>query len=1146
MRQPGFVFVSGLVSFAFSAWAQISPDTGAIRGTVTDPQARAVPGATVVLSNAALSFRRETKTEIDGVYLFGLVPPAKDYQVDIEAAGFQRGLITNLMIEVTEITNSSFELSLATQTQDVLVASEIEQVRTTSPALGGVVTSEVIRALPLNTRNTLQLLGTDAGVISAPGSTTLFVAGARSTYNNYVLNGMDANNFEQNSLNWVQMIPNPDSVQEFRTQTNLYDATMGRGGGATISLITRSGTNQIHGVAYDFLRPSVVSANDFFANRFGSPRVFFNRDTFGGSIGGPFPGRKTFWFASYEGSRQRNPVLFSSSLPVLPPQRDADTLASAFNLPPRAIDPVAVRILNLSGPYNGFYWPSGSGAPVGTLGRFFTSGTSPLDQDQGSAKVDRDWQLGGHANRVSAFLFFSRWDSFNPLGESPSGLGTGQAFHYTSRGYTLNDIHVFSPKMINELTLGLTLDVTDGNNTIGEQHLGNVGMARFNQSYLDGLPALTFNDQTGVGPDPNSGPRQHNDSFTFRDLISYNHGKHSLRIGFEHRKYQFNQEQAYNERGVLSFSSFNVADQFYGRPAPRADLAIRDFLIGAPSRTWVTSGVTGLGFRAFDLVGFGQDDYRVTRRLTLNLGLRYDYLAPVTEHHHRLGTFDPGLVPAAARLNGGAGLLQGFVLPASLPGFGTPGVGDSLLLADDKKSFAPRAGFAYDVFGNARLAVRGGFGMYFNRGAALPALQLVSQPPFGISAIASGFLGAGVLANPFPSLPTRNELPAFPAMPSITGFSPNGTPIFSAPQLRIFALDRRLHTPYIEQWNLTVQYQFRPGWTAEVGYLGTHGIRLLNDLSGNNALLRNENNPGALGLSSNSSFNRDARVPVVGFGAAGIEMLNSTGRSFYDAGVLTISHQLARGLYLKAAYTFSKSLDNDSAAPDFEYGGVGGNQFLYDMNKGPSKFDATHVVKITYLYELPGPRRGILSTFAGGWAMSGIVTYLSGRPFAIAQGIGDTSLSGTAGRANLVAGCDMFVPGDIRDNLNHYLNPACAQVTPLLTGGSTFGPIAPTEGAGDQFYTITPGGGGRLQGTSGRNIFRGPPLSQWDVTLMKRFRLPPLGDSARLELRGEAFNLLNHASFDFPNSSAGSPTFGWIFGTTTIPRQVEFALKLYF
>jgi hypothetical protein len=317
-------------------------------------------------------------------------------------------------------------------------------------------------------------------------------------------------------------------------------------------------------------------------------------------------------------------------------------------------------------------------------------------------------------------------------------------------------------------------------------------------------------------------------------------------------------------------------------------------------------------------------------------------------------------------------------------------------------------------------------------------------------------------------------------------------------------------------------------------------------LSINNALLRNANNPGALGLTSNSYLNRDARVPVVGFSTAGITMLNSTGKSFYDAAVLTVSHQFSHGLYFKANYTFSKSLDNNSAAPDFEFGRTAGNQFLYDTNKGLSDFDVTQMVKLTYLYEIPGPKRGLLSWVARGWVVSGLVTYMSGLPFSIFQGIGNTSLSGTSGRANLLTGCDIYVPGDIRNNLNHYLNPACAQITPLLTSGTTFGPIAPTEGAGDQLNTITPGGSGRLQGTSGRNVLRGPSLSQWDVTVMKRFRTPRLGESGRLELRGEAFNLLNHASFSSPYAVAGVPQFGWIFGTTTIPRQVEFALKMYF
>ncbi len=334
---------------------------------------------------------------------------------------------------------------------------------------------------------------------------------------------------------------------------------------------------------------------------------------------------------------------------------------------------------------------------------------------------------------------------------------------------------------------------------------------------------------------------QHNASFDARDTVSYIRGKHSLRFGFETRRQQFNFRAPY-DRGTLVFGNF-IADALYGPPAnPANDLAFRDFLIGAPFENAISTGFTNFGYRAHDYIGFVQDDFRVTHQLTLNLGLRYDYLGNVTEVHGYLPNFDPSLLSPQTKLFGGPGLQQGVVLP------GTPGVSDSTLKNDNNLEFAPRVGFAYDVLGNGKLAIRGGYGIYHQRIAGGGPLQTLANPPYELGVFNLQFSNHDILSNPFPNLPLPTQFPLYPAWPALTGFDSSGNPIFNNPEISVSNIDRNLRTPYTENWNFTIQDEFLPNWIVEVGYLGSHGVRLIATQATNSALLRNANDPAAFGL----------------------------------------------------------------------------------------------------------------------------------------------------------------------------------------------------------------------------------------------------------------------------------------------------------
>jgi len=1137
-----------------SAIAQVSGTTGALRGSVVDPSGAVVASATVTLLNSTNAIRREIKTENDGTYLFPLVPPAEGYEVDVEAPGFAKSVVQDIVVRVSEVTTTPINLTVARQASEVSVSAAAQTVNTSNASTGNTLPQEVISVLPLNTRNTIQLLATDSGVAADSDNVTIFAGGNRSTFNNYSMNGINSNNFEFNSLTTVPA-PNPDAVQEFRTETSLYDASVGRNSGAYISLVSRSGTERIHGTLYEYNRNRDMAANTFFLNASGISAPPFVRNQFGASLGGPLPDKKTFWFFNYEGTRQSAGVSVNNFLPVLPASRTAASLAAAFSVPVSAIDPVALKILNLPGQYNGQFFPSGVGAPVGQLGTFSAASSEPTIYNQYSARVDRGFDFLGGSNRISG-TYFRNTESFtDPLGLSIDEISSGgRQFSYLNDNYAVNDTQIFTPILLNELSVGFTRYRILGNNAVHPATLSQIGMTRFNESLYPDAPGLGFSDQLGgFGTNQEASPQQDPWTFSIRDTVSYTRGKHAFRFGYEESRDAFNFNESYDFRGYLGFYPI-WADALYGTPSnPAANISFRDFLIGAPTEVSVASGITTTQYRANDLAAFVEDDYRVAKRLTLNLGLRWEYFGNISELNGRISSFDPSLVPPSAAAVGGNGVLAGLLVPSNVPRFGKPGVSSSTLYDQDWKNFAPRFGFAYDVFGNAKLAVRGGYGIYYNRISAISPLQTEGQVPFGLSTFAfltptssTDFSGTKTLSNPFPTLPLPSQFPVITPVAQLTGYDSFGNPIFSNDNLlSISALDPRSHTPYTEEWNFTIQYAFVPSWLLEVGYLGSHGQRLLNSVDFNNALLRNASDPAAFGLVTNSAANREARVGTVGLSEfSSTQTTNAV--SYYDGLLLTVQHQFSKGLFFKAAYTFSKSIDDDSAAFDFDVTGPPGNQFVPQLNKGLSDFDQPQRLVLTYVYNLPGPKTGALRYPFGGWSVSGITTFSSGFPFSITQDTFGQSLSGNDGLADVIAGCNPYLPNGTSGNLQ-YVNAACFQKTPFLAN-QTIGPLSPYEGPGSEFFFVN-ASGGQLQGNLGRNTLRGPSRQRWDFSLAKSFPLHKLlGESGAIELRGDFFNIFNHPIFDSPLSSLGDPGFGQILSTASgaIPREIQVSGRISF
>lgn len=1126
------------------AFGQITSQSGAITGTVIDQSGAVVPNAKVTLSSDKGVTTTQTTGET-GDFTFPLLP-AGTYAISVEASGFSKAIVSSVMVQVTQTTKVPVTLEVGAATAEVSVSAQATLVNPTNATLGNTLPGTVIENMPLATRNFTNLLASNASTSSAlpnaaasgRGSGTVYVNGQRGTYNNLVINGIDANNLGNNNFGNVA-IPAPDTIEEFRVQTSLYDASQGKTSGGNINVITKGGFPQYHGQAYEFFRNNVLNANSWFFNKTTTPRPVLKQNQFGGNFGGPVPKlQKTFFFASYQGTRQRNGLsgAISGLFPVLPAQRTRANIENAFNMTAGSLDPVALNLLNAKGVYNGYLIPTGVGAAPGTFGNITVS--APLSFTDNQFNADADHQFSDK-HRITLRYFRSAGETFDPFGgQGAASLGSGLANPQINHLASISSTYTFTANLFNEARLGFSRNV-GGNIPAEPVSLSDVGMSRFNGSLFPGIPYIVTAD-----PIPNFGgistnydQRSATNTYHFSDTLAWVRGRHSVRVGFEYRRYQINLFNNFASRGYLQFNSF------------------ADFLKGGPIViSFAGTGITYRDFRARDAAAYVQDDYKLSRRITLNLGLRYDYLGPSVDRLDRNGNFDPSLLDANTLANGGAGLAAGFLLPSSFKSStiqGTPGVDRSTLTTRNPTNFAPRVGVAWDVFGDGRTAVRAGYGIYYVRISNQTLLQLITAAPFFQL---SNLTNPGTtLANPFPNLPLPSAFPALPQMPAFTGYSATGSPLFSAPLLTINPIQRNMGTPYAQHYNLTIQHQLPKEFNVELGYVGSQGVRLLQSAQLNQALLANSNAP-IRGLTANASANANARVRVAGFSPSGMNAVTDNGHSSFNALVLTVNRRLA-SMFVQAAYTFSKSLDNNSGSATQDLGPTIGNQLVPSLARGLSDFDRTHRLQITYSYNLPGYGNGWLKYALGNWSIGGLTTYQSALPIAFTCSACSYTVYGfTSSLSPDVIGdfSNLSKGGDPRNYLDagkSIFNTGILSAPNIFTAGQVLAVnMNPQGGPGNQTYTV--GGTGtatfraQLFGSLPRNPgLRGPFQQQWDFYVAK---VIPIREKVKLRFDAQFFNLFNHPVFSAPASAVGSSSFGRISSTQTQPRIIQLAGRIEF
>ncbi len=1105
------------LSFLFVVLFVAAPDafsqggTGQLSGNVVDPNGAVVAGATVKLASLLTAQEREMVTNESGDFAFTLLP-AGDYKLEINASGFRTVVVDDVKINVTQTTTLPIRLDAATVSGMVTIKAETPLVQQETSQVGRTVEERTIRQLPLPTRNFQQLLTLSPGTSSSVANNTelgrgdaiISVNGQRTTSNNVRINGIDANSIGTNSTPNIA-VPATDSLQEFIVQTSLYDASQGRNAGGNVEAITKSGENAFHGNAYYFLRNKALNANDFFLNAAGRPRPTLTRNQFGGTLGGPIIKDRLFFFGSYQGTRERNGASLNNSLmfPTIPPQlrddnRTAAGLSAAFGLPVASINPVIVSILNAKLPNGQFAIPSAATA----TGLTPISGLSRFRENQFNANFD--WRLSDK-HTISSKNFFASNPTFQAnynfagLGNGVTQLpGTGGSLDIIQDLNSITDTYVISPKIVNQARFGFSrLRVT----SVPEEPFtaAQFGINSPLRNLFPGMPTITVTGLFTVGSSPFADQSSRINAFTYGDTLSIVSGDHRLRFGGEYRRSQVNFYFNAFSRGQVIFSTFN------------------NFLIGN-GVSIIGSGVFDRALRVNDWSGFAQDDWKVNSRLTLNLGVRYDFYGYPVDTRGRLVNFLPDQFRAGTTA-APAGPPNGFVQAANGTLPGVPTVEDTLI-PSDKNNLAPRIGFAYRLNNSGSLVARGGYGIYYDRFSTRYAnTQLLNYPYLALAVGLPGLLRT--MADPFIPVPQPGAFPVNPTIPS--PLSPL-SPIVGVPISGIF-IDPKLRTPYIQQYNANVQWEFANNYLIEVGYVGSKGTKLLQVITLNQPVYNPATNVFTAPFGTVLSTQKNV--------AGGIQQVQSSSNSNYNSLQISVTKRVSRGLQFLSAYTLGKSQDYYSGGTINELFAVPGDQFNWRTNYGPSDFDRRHRFVTSFVYDVPqlASESSSAKLLLNNWQVNGILTLQTGTPFSVVDIVGNNIIQ----RANFASGFSgsILTSGSTQSRLNGYFNTAAFVLSrPILAGGNLGTPNNPTFDRNNPF------------GNTPRNFLYGPGQKNMDFSVVKFI---PITESVRGEFRTEFFNLFNWANFTNPNTNIAVPsTFGRITATSAGPRVIQFAFKLNF
>ena len=974
---------------------------GTILGTVYDPSGAVVSNAKIVVRSETTNLERETKTGSEGNYTVPGLSPGP-YTVTVEAPGFKRDVYDKLDLRVEQSLRVDATLTVGQTSESVEVSTQTQLVDTDAASLGQVINRERVNRLPLNGRFFLQLAllspGSNAG---APGNrqesnqegNSVAVNGARSAANTYLIDGVD----NSSGFNGYYVVsPSVDAIQEFKVQTNAYTAEFGRSAGAQINLITRSGSNQFHGSLFEFLRNDALDANNWFSNAGGlTTKPPYRRNQFGGAVGGPVLKNRTFFFFNYEGTRIRQAQTRVATVPTAAMKMgDFSGLATIYDpltllngqRTPFANNMIpSSRISSASKDLEG-YVPNPTGP--GLSGNFTRNASLKDDTNQYGFRLD---QKIGDKGQLFVRFFYAPRSVDNPStfgtpaigdGSFSSGVTETDGRHLYALGYS----HVFSPTLINEFRAGYNRFVWLYNqNNLGHDYAKEAGIQGLpGDPDVVGFPQINitgFNSWGDAGFVPNI--TRPDATINVNDGLTWVKGAHTFKAGIDFR---------YNDRFFLTGSAFRGSFAFNGTYTASqpggSGTPLADYLLGFTSSASRTVGTNEAYSQSRFYHYYAQDDWKVSRRLTVYLGLRFEWNPPYFAKDNRITNFNftnGALVFADPKYN-----------PGNL-NFPTGVANTRSTINADKNGWAPRFGFAYRLTEDNKTSLRGGYGLFFDQETGNPQLNMsLSNPPFQFNAAVS----------PNQATPDTQLATAFAFTPQFGG----------TPGLEAFQMNFK--NSYIQHWNISLQRELG-GVLFEAAYAASSGTHLIS---------RNSQNQPLPGLGS-----IQARRPYPLF--AGITYDGSFGSSNYNSLQLKSEKRLTKGISFLASYTWSKSIDNSS---QFDTSSPNPQNYTSYM-RGPSNFDQTHRGVVSGIWELPfGKGRRFISganavtnAILGGWNLSEIFTAASGFPFTVTIPVDRANIGTGSQRPDVVGNWNVS-----NQSVAQWFNPSAFALPALYTFGN--------------------------------------------------------------------------------------------------------------
>ncbi len=1122
--------------------------TTAIYGRVTDANGGTIAGAQVDVTNTDTNLSRTAQTNVEGEYRIEFLPVG-NYRVEIATQAFKRFARGGIVLEVNVPARVDAVLQLGDISQTVTVAESVPLVDTTSPEIGRTIENQEVVNLPLVNRNAYELLLLTPGVQNSsfnPGQPNPVITLGYPEQRTFINGGVDGGTgsvsyYLDGGINMTglrntgNILPNPDAIQEYRVETNNYNAEYGKMSSGVITVITKSGTNRYHGELFDYWRTDALNAAPW-NSTVGTPPL--RRQQFGGTFGGPIKKDKTFFFGSYQGLRQLSSLLFTGA--TLPTAAEAGgnmaaLLPAGGSLPSQytcgsptvicssLLDPVAKKLFTSS------VFPN---IPTAGAGTFQAVAPSPYNTDEFLIKVDHNLTS---KQRLSGSYFYTSGNNLVPPLNSTSGQPNGnipwdvQQFTWRQQNVNLSDTWTANSNLANQLWLGYTRNIAGRLNLPGTS-LGDLG-SEFTIQGPHSLPQISV---TGffTAASAIAGPLAGSNFYTVRDVVSYTHGRHSLSFGADETLDKDIQQTLLNNYGVFSFNATNIKDAVSGKSVGVPALA--NFVMGLPTSVSQDAPVTGYT-NNWSTGLFAQDNFRIFPRLTLNLGVRWDIQTPPTDPLNRGTSFQVGeqstAVPAApqgALFKGDPGITRGIV-------------------AVRWHHVSPRVGFAWDPLGDGKTSIRGGAGVFYGSVSGNEWNTVTNFEPsavrFTFTNVTQQVTGSGLtavpqgatLSCPYNKLVAKNAS-GTPLGPTVTcaagsGSGVSGTdpfpfvpPQFLTPGGPFFGVAKNFQWPYSYQLNFSVQRQVTSNFSVSAAYVGnlTHDLPFAQDI----------NAPATGSLAStcatSAGGNIVARRPIDNTGVATcaapgspfgtVLLVQSNQTASYNGLQATAQLRMTHGLMLYGFYTFSHTFDSVQLDNTTTQGGAEDMTNLR-LERGPADFDLRHqfvtalVWQLHYYHGNHFLARGI----ANGWTISPIINIHSGFPFTVLNGK-DANLTGnsSAERAELVPGQSPVLSNR---TATRWFNIAAFSQNPAnLVNGVA------------------------LNGNSGRNMLRGPTFKDVDLAISRDFVFKEHLD---LQLRADAYNVFNIVSLNSPGATVGSATFGVITSASAM-RQLQLGLRLTF